>query len=80
MKLIDLLLETGPGLADYQCRQLLGARYMRIDFILPEVIGLDAANKIDDLVALADSLPLESAIAWLQSNWLPPTIQQSDAA
>jgi uncharacterized protein len=72
LKLIDLLLEAGPGLADYQCQQLLGSKYLRIDFVLPEAIGLDAADKIEDLMAIADATPLDDIAAWLKTHWAVP--------
>ena len=52
-KLIDLIFDSGSGLANYQCRQLLGDCYRRLNATLPENIGLDDAGKVDELVRLA---------------------------
>jgi patatin-like phospholipase/acyl hydrolase len=64
--LINLMLEGSAGLADYQCRQFLGERYMRIDPRLPEPIGMDQVKKIPLMQAIAKSMDLESAVAWLE--------------
>jgi patatin-like phospholipase/acyl hydrolase len=69
-KIIDLLFDAGLELADYQCQQLLGYRYYRIDIVLPENIGIDEVGKTNRLIELADQLALQSAVGWLQENWL----------
>jgi hypothetical protein len=77
LKIIDLLLEAGGGLADYQCRQLLGVRYLRIDFQLIDSVGLDAVDKIGELIQLADELDLERPAAWLKEYWLDIDLEHS---
>ena len=39
--LVSLMLEGSTSLADYQCRQILGPRYFRLDPRLPEPIEMD---------------------------------------
>jgi hypothetical protein len=79
-KIIDLLLEGGGGLADYQCRQLLGARYIRIDVQLQDTIGLDAAEKLSEIIQLADEIDLEEAVSWLETYWTSAGNQDADRA
>lgn len=67
--IIDLLLEAGPGLADFQCRQLLQGRYLRIDLCLPEAIGLDEVDGINRLIEIADDADLRFAAKWLKDVW-----------
>jgi uncharacterized protein len=66
-RIVQLMLEGMTGVADYQCTQILGDRYMRLDAQLEEPIGLDAADRVDDLIEVAEALPLDQAVAWLRS-------------
>ncbi len=75
--LIDAMLEGSVGLADYQCRQLLGGRYHRLDPELSQIIPLDGVKQISLLLETAEEADIGSTIAWLetqlQSNALPTT-------
>jgi patatin-like phospholipase/acyl hydrolase len=68
-KIVDLLLEAGPGLADFQCQQLLRERYLRIDLCLPELIALDDVGQMENLIELADDADLHLAAKWLKDVW-----------
>ena len=69
-KLIDMLMDGSVGLADYQCKQLLGNCYHRVNANLPRRIGLDDFKAIDDLIALADnSVDYPGLQAWIDANW-----------
>lgn len=68
-KLIDLLFDSGSGLADYQCRQLIGDCYRRLNPTLAENIGLDETAKIGDLVQLASDYPLGPTLEWVDKYW-----------
>jgi patatin-like phospholipase/acyl hydrolase len=70
-KLISLLLESGSGLADYQCQQLLGDRYFRVNPNLQEAIDLDAVEKIETLLAIATELELAPVLEWVDRRWAP---------
>jgi patatin-like phospholipase/acyl hydrolase len=70
-KLISLLLESGSGLADYQCRQLLGDRYFRLNPSLKESIDLDAIDRIQTLLAVATEMDLAPVLAWIDQHWGP---------
>jgi patatin-like phospholipase/acyl hydrolase len=67
--LISLMLEGSMGLADYQCRQLLGSRYMRVNLVLPMEIGLDGVKQIPLMKTLASQFDLSQAISWLKRNF-----------
>ena len=60
------------GLVDYQCRQLLHERYLRINPILPVPIGLDGLDQVPTMKSLAVQYDLEDARAWLKKNFSPP--------
>jgi uncharacterized protein len=68
-KILHMLMQGSVGLADYQCTQLLGARYMRVNVNLPEAMDLDASNKIPQMLALADGVDLQPIIAWIDAFW-----------
>jgi len=63
--LLKILFEGMPGVADYQCEQLLGERYRRLDALLPHAIDLDAVTRIPQLLTLADELDIDPIVRWL---------------
>ncbi len=65
--MISLMLEGNAGLADYQCRQLLGDHYQRIESLLPYSIELDGVNQMPTMLEVARNVDLSQAIAWLEN-------------
>jgi patatin-like phospholipase/acyl hydrolase len=63
--LVHLVLEGSADLANYQCRQILGERYLRVNPILPKPIGMDRVNEIPLLQRIALEYPLGKAVDWL---------------
>jgi len=59
------------GVADYQCRQILGDRYHRLAPVFPPdtVIAFDAVKRIPDLVAFAEKVDLSKTVEWLKTVW-----------
>lgn len=72
--LIDIILGGMEGLADYQCSQLLGDCYQRLNPVLDPPLGLDAAKPEDirKLLDAADQADLSRAIAWIERQWPAP--------
>lgn len=70
--LVSLMLEGGSGLVDYQCRQLLGERYFRLDPYLPYPIAMDRVDKIPLLQQLANEYDLRPVLHWLQRTFTVP--------
>jgi len=68
--LIDLLLEATSDIADYQCRQLLGAHYLRLNPLLSEQINLDSVDKIERLKEIAAAVDLTAPITWLRTHFI----------
>jgi patatin-like phospholipase/acyl hydrolase len=64
--LISLVMESNVGLADYQCKQVLAKRYLRINPILPKPIGLEEVAQIPLLKEVAEKENLDAAIKWLK--------------
>ncbi len=63
--IISIVLDGTSGIADYECRQLLGSRYHRLNPNLPERIDLDAVAKIPRLRDIAERVMLEPTLDWL---------------
>jgi len=73
--LIGILLDGTVGVPDYQCRQFLGERYLRLDhsFAPGQAIDLDEWRKRDDLVNIGEqrmSTALDDAAGWLHRHWV----------
>ena len=68
--MIGLMLEGGVGLADYQCEQLLGRRYLRVNPILPHSISMDDIDSISELEVIAQDFNLSGTIFWLKRYFL----------
>jgi len=64
--IINIVLDGTSGVADYQCRQLLGERYHRLNPLLPERINLDEVGKIPRLAEIANRVSLEATLDWLR--------------
>jgi patatin-like phospholipase/acyl hydrolase len=64
--LLSLIMEGNVGLGDYQCKQVLGKRYLRINPILPQPIGLDRVDQIPLLKEVAEKENLDTALKWLK--------------
>jgi len=72
--LVKLMLQGTEGVPGYQCHQMLGERYHRLDYFFPpgQAIDLDDYKKRDRLVEIAETRmgqQLAEAVAWLGSRW-----------
>lgn len=69
--LISLMFDGTAGIADYQCRQILGNRYHRLAPMFPvgTTVPMDDVDKIPYMVQFAESLPIDKTIDWLQRVW-----------
>jgi patatin-like phospholipase/acyl hydrolase len=70
--LTPLMLDSQMGVSDYQCVQLLGrTRYHRLAPLIPQPIGLDDADKIDDLIDFAKAVDIRPTLEWIEKRYLP---------
>jgi patatin-like phospholipase/acyl hydrolase len=69
--LFEILLQGSVGVADYECRQLLGSHYHRLApiFTKGHVIEDDDVGRVPELIGLAREVDLGAAIAWLERSW-----------
>jgi len=70
--LINLMLDGTTGIADYQCRQILDVRYHRLAPVFPPgiTVAMDDVKKIDYMIKFAQSVSIESTVAWLDEHWV----------
>ncbi|QXD16119.1 patatin-like phospholipase family protein [Rhodocaloribacter litoris] len=72
--LVQILFEGVTGIADYQCRQLLGERYRRLNHVFrsTDEIELDDWKARDRLVQIGEETMKEEVAAtarWLEKYW-----------
>ena len=70
--LISLMLEGTNGIADYQCRQILGDdQYFRLAPTFPPdtAIDQDEVDRIPYMVEFAEQVDISQAAAWLRTHW-----------
>ena len=70
--LVSLMLDGVGGIADYECKQILGSRYHRLAPKFPAGVSIqmDEVKRIPDMIAFAYSLPLADTVTWLKQNWI----------
>lgn len=71
-QLLNVMLDGDLAVADYQCSRILGPRYHRLAPQIREDIPLDAANRVEELAALAEQVELGPTVDWLTSHWASP--------
>jgi patatin-like phospholipase/acyl hydrolase len=67
--LLSIMIEGGVGVADYQCRQILGDRYLRIDPVLPVSMSVDDLEQIPIMQEVGQLEDLRTAIDWLKRHY-----------
>ncbi len=67
--ILNVMMDGSVGVADFQCAQLLGNRYCRVEPIFPagKSFPMDDVSKVVDLMDLAQSFDLTSTVAWLNA-------------
>jgi patatin-like phospholipase/acyl hydrolase len=69
--LVALMLEGTAGIADYQCRQMLGERYHRLAPLFPAGVSvpMDAVDEIPFLIRFAQGFDLSPTMRWIGEQW-----------
>jgi patatin-like phospholipase/acyl hydrolase len=70
--ILNVMMDGSVGVADFQCSQLLGDRYCRLEPIFPagKAFPMDDVSKIVDLMDFARSFDLSDTLTWLKaSGW-----------
>ena len=68
--MLSMMMEANAGVVDYQCRQILDKRYLRIDPLLPIPIGLGSIKFIPALIEIADAFNIDEAVSWVNQYFL----------
>lgn len=70
--ILNVMMDGSVGVVDFECKQLLGNRYCRVEPIFPagKSFPMDDVSKIVDLMDQATSFDLADTVAWLNaSGW-----------
>ena len=69
--LVTLMLDGVAGIADYQCRQILGERYHRLAPVFPKgtTYAMDDVAHVTDMHVFASGVDLAATAAWLINHW-----------
>ncbi len=69
--LLGVMFDAGVGMVDYQCRQILGNRYHRLDpWLGGEPIQFDDADALPQLGCAANAADLDASLAWFKQVWM----------
>jgi hypothetical protein len=65
------MLDGVAGIADYQCRQILGDSYHRLAPVFPAglTVPMDEIDKIPYMIEFSEALPIDATIDWLTRTW-----------
>lgn len=81
--LLNLMLDAVSGVPDFQCRQMLGANYHRLNYTFADGkgIGLGEWKKRDRLVEIGRQemlTELDAAADWLAEHWLDESTKHQE--
>jgi len=72
--LVRVIFDGQVGVSDYLSREFceaFGAKYLRIDVVLPKDVELDDVKAVPQLVDWANEADLSEAVDWLREHWVP---------
>ena len=70
--IVTLMLDGVSGIADFQCRQILGSRYHRLAPVFPpaETYALDEWEKVPEMIDFAERVDVRPAARFLRRTWM----------
>jgi patatin-like phospholipase/acyl hydrolase len=68
--IINILLEGSGDLVHYQCQQILGVRYCRVNVHLPMAIGMDRVDQIPLMTEIANQHNLTQTVEWFEKYFI----------
>jgi patatin-like phospholipase/acyl hydrolase len=69
-KIVNILLNGTEAVPHYQCKVLLGERYMRVNPVDSKNLQMDDIDKMDEMIELGSREPVDHVVKWLCKNWL----------
>jgi hypothetical protein len=70
MPLVYMMWEASVDLARYECEQLLGNRFLRLDPLLKRPVDIDEVRQMGYLHKVAMSINLDKEKEWLDQHFL----------
>ena len=70
--LVSLMLDGTAGVADYQCKQMLGEGYHRLAPVFPAgtSVDMDGVDDVPYMVGFAEGLDLTETVEWIKEQWM----------
>ena len=68
LNLVNIVMDGGSEVADYQCRQILKDQYFRLQPQLLKPIGMDEWRSTGEMIEIADAIDLEPILAWFEAS------------
>jgi patatin-like phospholipase/acyl hydrolase len=68
--LVSIMLGGSEGVADYQCSQVLGNAYYRVDPVMEVGVGLDAYQQIPYLKQIGSQVDLTGVNDWIKTTYM----------
>ncbi len=68
LNLVNIIMDGGSEVADYQCRQILKDQYFRLQPQLSKPIGMDEWRSTDELIEIANAIDLEPILTWFEAS------------
>jgi patatin-like phospholipase/acyl hydrolase len=69
LNLVNMFMDGGGEVANYQCRQILRDQYYRLQPRMPFSIGMDDWQSVEQLLEIADGLDLDPLLTWLGDSF-----------
>jgi hypothetical protein len=69
LNLVNMFMDGGGEVADYQCRQILRDQYFRLQPMMRKSISLDNWQAADELIKIADEINLEPLLDWIDRSF-----------
>jgi len=69
LNLVNMFMDGGGEVADYQCRQILRDQYFRLQPMMRKSISLDNWQATDELIKIADEINLEPLLDWIDRSF-----------
>ena len=68
LNLVNVIMDGGSEVADYQCRQILKDQYFRLQPQLLKPIGMDEWRSTGELIEIADAIDLDPILKWFEAS------------
>ena len=69
LRLLPILFDGAIDMVTFECNQLLGGRFHRLEPVFDKKFGLDDWKAIPELVQLTEEENISATVEWLRENW-----------